>query len=230
MKKLAKIFMIAMLVFGVASCSDQGDAPVLPNNPTDNQEDVDKSNGTQDEEVNIAQMMKEEATEHSNVTFIDNTTEEGDQLIGGMAPLSIDFSSFEDYTTIVILNDLGIEYEVYIPAEGADLNLKFHNDEGICLGITEFMYLNKDNQIPFKKELLGFRCDCEDERHKHGEWESDYYYRAENDYMTCLYDSPQLVQLEIQPNKSGEEQLLEFGLSDYKPLFGAGINIIQAAK
>ena len=95
---------------------------------------------------------------------------------------------------------------------------------------TEFMYLNKDNKIPFKKELLGFRCDCEDERHKHGEWESDYYYRAENDYMTCLYDSPQLVQLEIQPNKSGEEQLLEFGLSDYKPLFGAGINIIQAAK
>ena len=230
MKTLAKILMMLALVFGAVSCSDQGDAPVLPNNPTDNQEDVDKSNGTQDEEVNIAQMMKEEASEYNNVTFIDNTTEAGDQLIGGMVSLNIDFSSFEDYTTIVILNDLDIEYEVYIPAEGADLNLKFRNDEGIFLGISEFMYLNKDNKIPFKKELLGFRCDCEDERHKHGEWESDYYYRAENDYMTCLYDSPQLVQLEIQPNKSGEEQLLEFGLSDYKPLFGAGINIIQAAK
>ena len=78
------------LVFGAVSCSDQGDAPVLPNNPTDNQEDVDKSNGTQDEEVNIAQMMKEEASEYNNVTFIDNTTEAGDQLIGGMVSLNID--------------------------------------------------------------------------------------------------------------------------------------------
>ena len=225
MKSLAKILMMMALVFGFASCSDQDDAPELPNNPSDNQEEVDNPAGNP---INIAKMMKEEASGYDNITFIDNTTDV--EIDGGMVSLNIDFSSFEDYTTIVILNDLDIEYEVYIPAEGADLNLKFHNDEGICLGITEFMYLNKDNQIPFKKELLGFRCDCEDGRHKHGKWESDYYYRAENDYMTCLYDSPQLVQLEIQPNKSGEEQLLEFGLSDYKPLFGAGINIIQAAK
>ena len=230
MKKLAKIFMIAMLVFGVASCSDQGDAPVLPNNPTDNQEDVDKSNGTQDEEVNIAQMMKEEATEHSNVTFIDNTTEEGDQLIGGMAPLSIDFSSFEDYATVITLKDNGIKYEIYLPAEGVKLNLKFRNKEGICLGVSENLRLNKDKTIPFEKELLGYRCECDEEKHKHGEWESDYYYRAENDYVTCLYDSPQLVELEILPNKSGKEQTLEFGFTDYKPLYGAGFCVVQAAK
>ena len=230
MKKTIKFLMIAMLVFGVASCNDQGDAPVLPNNPTDNQEDVDKSNGTQDEEVNIAQMMKEEASEYNNVTFIDNTTEEGDQLIGGMAPLSIDFSSFEDYATVITLKDKGIKYEIYLPAEEVKLNLKFRNDEGIFLGISENLRLNKDKTIPFEKELLGFRCDCDEEKHKHGEWESDYYYRAENDYMTCLYDSPQLVQLEVHPNKSGEEQLLQFGFSEYKPLWGAEIRIIQAAK
>ncbi|MBR4886594.1 MAG: hypothetical protein IKU16_04870 [Muribaculaceae bacterium] len=230
MKKLAKFFMIAALVFGFASCSDQEDAPVLPNNPTDNQEDVDKSNGTQDEEVNIAQMMKEEATEHSNVTFIDNTT--GELIYGGMAPLSIDFSSFEDYATVITLKDTGIKYEIYLPAEEVKLNLKFRNDERIFLGISENLRLNKDKTIPFEKELLGFRCDCDDEKHKHGSgiFDSDYYYRAENDYMTCLYDSPQLVQLEVHPNKSGEEQLLQFSFGDYKPLWGAGIRIIQAAK
>ena len=230
MKKLAKIFMIATLVFGFASCSDQDDAPVLPNNPSDNQEEVDNPSGGETQEFDIAKMMKEEASEYNNVTFIDNTTEEGDQLIGGMAPLSIDFSSFEDYATVITLKDLGIKYEIYLPAEGAKLNLKFLNKEGICLGISENLRLNKDKTIPFEKELLGYRCDCEEERHKHGEWESDYYYRAENDYVTCLYDSPQLVELEILPNKSGEEQTLEFGFTDYKPLYGAGFCVVQAAK
>ena len=228
MKKMSKFFMIAALVFGFASCSDQEDAPVLPNNPTDNQEDVDKSNGTQDEEVNIAQMMKEEATEHSNVTFIDNTT--GELIYGGMAPLSIDFSSFEDYATVITLKDNGIKYEIYLPAEEVKLNLKFRNDERIFLGISENLRLNKDKTIPFEKELLGYRCECDEEKHKHGEWESDYYYRAENDYVTCLYDSPQLVELEILPNKSGKEQTLKFGFTDYKPLYGAGFCVVQAAK
>jgi hypothetical protein len=224
MKKLAKIFMIATLVFGFASCSDQDDAPVMPNNPADNQEEVGK------DPINIAKMMKEEASEYNNVTFIDNTTEEGDQLDGGMVPLSVDFSSFEDYATVITLKDNGIKYEIYLPAEGAKLNLKFRNKEGICLGISEDLLLNKDKTIPFEKELLGYRCECDEERHKHGEWESDYYYRAENDYVTCLYDSPQLVELEILPNKSGKEQTLKFGFTDYKPLYGAGFCVVQAAK
>ena len=222
MKKLAKIFMIATLVFGFASCSDQDDAPVMPNNPSDNQEEVGK------DPINIAKMMKEEASGYDNITFIDNTTEI--EMDGGMVPLSVDFSSFKDYATIIILEDLGIKYEIYLPAEGAKLNLKFRNKEGICLGISENLYLNKDKTIPFEKELLGFRCDCDEERHKHGEWESDYYYRAENDYVTCLYDSPQLVELEILPNKSGKEQTLKFGFTDYKPLYGAGFCVVQAAK
>ena len=222
MKKLAKIFMIATLVFGFASCSDQDDAPVMPNNPADNQEEVDK------DPINIAKMMKEEASGYDNITFIDNTTDI--EMDGGMVPLSVDFSSFEDYATVITLKDNGIKYEIYLPAEGAKLNLKFLNKEGICLGISENLYLNKDKTIPFEKELLGFRCDCDEERHKHGEWESDYYYRAENDYVTCLYDSPQLVELEILPNKSGKEQTLKFGFTDYKPLYGAGFCVVQAAK
>jgi hypothetical protein len=222
MKKLAKIFMIATLVFGFASCSDQDDAPVMPNNPSDNQEEVGK------DPINIAKMMKEEASGYDNITFIDNTTDI--EMDGGMVPLSVDFSSFEDYATVITLKDTGIKYEIYLPAEGAKLNLKFRNKEGICLGISENLYLNKDKTIPFEKELLGFRCDCDEERHKHGEWESDYYYRAENDYVTCLYDSPQLVELEILPNKSGKEQTLKFGFTDYKPLYGAGFCVVQAAK
>ena len=222
MKKLAKIFMIATLVYGFASCSDQDDAPVMPNNPSDNQEEVGK------DPINIAKMMKEEASGYDNITFIDNTTET--EMDGGMVPLSVDFSSFEDYATVITLKDNGIKYEIYLPAEGAKLNLKFRNKEGICLGISENLYLNKDKTIPFEKELLGFRCDCDEERHKHGEWESDYYYRAENDYLTCLYDSPQLVELEILPNKSGKEQTLKFGFTDYKPLYGAGFCVVQAAK
>ena len=230
MKKLVKVLMMMALVFGAASCSDQEDAPVMPNNPSDNQEEVDNPSGGETQEFDIAKMMKEEASEYNNVTFIDNTTEEGDQLDGGMVPLSVDFSSFEDYATVITLKDNGIKYEIYLPAEGAKLNLKFRNKEGICLGISENLYLNKDKTIPFEKELLGFRCDCDEERHKHGEWESDYYYRAENDYVTCLYDSPQLVELEILPNKSGKEQTLKFGFTDYKPLYGAGFCVVQAAK
>ena len=95
MKKLAKIFMIATLVFGFASCSDQDDAPVMPNNPSDNQEEVEK------DPINIAKMMKEEASGYDNITFIDNTTET--EMDGGMVSLSVDFSSFKDYATIIIL-------------------------------------------------------------------------------------------------------------------------------
>lgn len=222
MKKLVKVLMMMALVFGAASCSDQDDAPVMPNNPSDNQEEVGK------DPINIAKMMKEEASGYDNITFIDNTTEI--EMDGGMVPLSVDFSSFEDYATVITLKDNGIKYEIYLPAEGAKLNLKFRNKEGICLGISENLLLNKDKTIPFEKELLGFRCDCDEERHKHGEWESDYYYRAENDYVTCLYDSPQLVELEILPNKSGKEQTLKFGFTDYKPLYGAGFCVVQAAK
>ena len=222
MKKLVKVLMMMALLFGAASCSDQDDAPVMPNNPSDNQEAVGK------DPINIAKMMKEEASGYDNITFIDNTTEI--EMDGGMVPLSVDFSSFKDYATIIILEDLGIKYEIYIPAEGAKLNLKFRNKEGICLGISENLYLNKDKTIPFEKELLGYRCECDEEKHKHGEWESDYYYRAENDYVTCLYDSPQLVELEILPNKSGKEQTLKFGFTDYKPLYGAGFCVVQAAK
>ena len=222
MKKLVKVLMMMALVFGAASCSDQDDAPVMPNNPSDNQEEVGK------DPINTAKMMKEEASGYDNITFIDNTTEI--EMDGGMVPLSVDFSSFEDYATVITLKDNGIKYEIYLPAEGAKLNLKFRNKEGICLGISENLYLNKDKTIPFEKELLGFRCDCDEERHKHGEWESDYYYRAENDYVTCLYDSPQLVELEILPNKSGKEQTLKFGFTDYKPLYGAGFCVVQAAK
>ena len=222
MKKLVKVLMMMALVFGAASCSDQDDAPVMPNNPSDNQEEVGK------DPINIAKMMKEEASGYDNITFIDNTTEI--EMDGGMVPLSVDFSSFKDYATVITLKDNGIKYEIYLPAEGAKLNLKFRNKEGICLGISENLLLNKDKTIPFEKELLGFRCDCDEERHKHGEWESDYYYRAENDYVTCLYDSPQLVELEILPNKSGKEQTLKFGFTDYKPLYGAGFCVVQAAK
>ena len=222
MKELVKVLMMMALVFGAASCSDQDDAPVMPNNPSDNQEEVGK------DPINIAKMMKEEASGYDNITFIDNTTET--EMDGGMVPLSVDFSSFEDYATVITFKDNGIKYEIYLPAEGAKLNLKFRNKEGICLGISENLLLNKDKTIPFEKELLGFRCDCDEERHKHGEWESDYYYRAENDYVTCLYDSPQLVELEILPNKSGKEQTLKFGFTDYKPLYGAGFCVVQAAK
>ena len=222
MKKLVKVLMMMALLFGAASCSDQDDAPVMPNNPSDNQEEVGK------DPINIAKMMKEEASGYDNITFIDNTTEI--EMDGGMVPLSVDFSSFKDYATIIILEDLGIKYEIYLPAEGAKLNLKFRNKEGICLGISEDLLLNKDKTIPFEKELLGYRCECDDEKHKHGEWETDYYYRAENDYVTCLYESPQLVELEILPNKSGKEQTLKFGFTDYKPLYGAGFCVVQAAK
>ncbi|MBQ2440465.1 MAG: hypothetical protein II271_04635 [Muribaculaceae bacterium] len=194
----------------------------MPNNPSDNQEEVGK------DPINIAKMMKEEASGYDNITFIDNTTET--EMDGGMVPLSVDFSSFEDYATVITLKDNGIKYEIYLPAEGAKLNLKFRNKEGICLGISEDLLLNKDKTIPFEKELLGYRCECDEEKHKHGEWESDYYYRAKNDYVTCLYDSPQLVELEILPNKSGKEQTLKFGFTDYKPLYGAGFCVVQAAK
>ena len=225
MKKMTRFLMIAALVFGFASCSDQDDAPVLPNNPSDNQEEVDNPAGNP---INIAKMMKEEASGYDNITFIDNTTDA--EIHGGMNPFLIDFSSFEDYTTIITLTDTSIKYEIYLPTEEVKLNFKFRNDAEIFLGISEYLRVNKDKTIPFEKELLGIRFNCEDERHKHGQKESDYYYIAENDYMTCLYDSPQLVQLEIQPNMSGEEQLLKFGFSDYLPATGAGINIIQAAK
>ena len=87
--------------------------------------------------------------------------------------------------------------------------------------------ISLQSELPFKKELLGLRYDCDDKRHNHGDTERDYYYKSFNDYIVGVFDSPQVLQLEILPNQSGDEQILSFGVSDGLPLASAGVNIIH---
>lgn len=225
MKKLAKIFMMATLVLGVASCNDKDDAPTLPNNPADNQEEVEEPTGGQ---INIVQKMKEEASMYDNITIVDKTTDNLD-VIYGCGIMCFDYSSFERYATMVIFDDYQVIYEINIPSEGAKLNLKVDYDHYI--GFSEIMYLNKERiKIPFEKELLGLRSDSELYKNNQEIGEIEYYHKTYNDYLVGVYDSPQLLQLEILSNQSGEEQILSFRVSDYLPFASATVNIIQAAK
>ena len=222
MKSLAKILMMMALVFGAASCSDVNDMPDIPTPPETEQENPTKGDKT--ELPQIVKALMEMASEHDNISVVNNATMSRDS-IDGNGVIIFDMSSFEGFKTVISIDDYRIFYDVYIPSEGAQIKLKDNMD--IYLGLSDLMYLNKDNQIPFKKERLGLRCDCDDNRHKHGEYEIDYYYKSYNDYMVGIYDSPQVLQLEILPNHSGSEQVLSFGVSDGLPVCAAGINFIQ---
>ena len=224
MKSLAKILMMMALVFGAASCSDVNDMPDMPTPPTSDQENPTKAE--EPKLPSVVKSLKERASGYDNISIVNNATMMRDSIIGN-GVIIFDMSSFEGFKTVISIDDYRIFYDVYIPSEGAQIKLKHNKD--IYLGLSDFMYLNKDhrNRLSFKKELLGLRCDCDDNRHKHGEHESDYYYKSYNDYMVGIYDSPQVLQLEILPNHSGSEQILSFFVWDGLPLCSAGINFIQ---
>ena len=224
MRKLAKILMMMSLVFGATSCSDVNDMPDMPTPPTSEQENPTKGDKT--ELPQIVKALMERASGYDNISIVNNATMSRDS-IDGNGVIIFDMSSFEGFKTVISIDDYRIFYDVYIPSEGAQIKLKENMD--IYLGLSDFMYLNKDhrNRLSFKKELLGLRCDCDDNRHKHGEHERDYYYKSYNDYMVGIYDSPQVLQLEILPNHSGSEQILSFFVWDGLPLCSAGINFIQ---
>ena len=224
MKKIAKILVMSALVFGATSCSDVNDMPDIPTPPETEQENPTKGDKT--ELPQIVKALMEMASEHDNISVVNNATMSRDS-IDGNGVIIFDMSSFEGFKTVISIDDYRIFYDVYIPSEGAQIKLKDNMD--IYLGLSDFMYLNKDhrNRLSFKKELLGLRCDCDDNRHKHGEHERDYYYKSYNDYMVGIYDSPQVLQLEILPNHSGSEQILSFFVWDGLPLCSAGINFIQ---
>ena len=224
MKKIAKILMMMSLVFGATSCSDVNDMPDIPTPPETEQENPTKGDKT--ELPQIVKALMEMASEHDNISVVNNATMSRDS-IDGNGVIIFDMSSFEGFKTVISIDDYRIFYDVYIPSEGAQIKLKENMD--IYLGLSDFMYLNKDhrNRLSFKKEVLGLRCDCDDNRHKHGEHERDYYYKSYNDYMVGIYDSPQVLQLEILPNHSGSEQILSFFVCDGLPACSAGINFIQ---
>ena len=226
MKKLVKVLMMMALVFGAASCSDEKDMPVMPTTPETEQENTTK---TEEPKIpHIIKLLTKSIEGHDNISLIDNTTMMRDS-IDGCGVMVFDMSSFEGLKTVIYIDDFNFHYDIYVPSEGTKINLKHGLD--IFFNLPDNMYKNKERiKVPFTKELLGFRCDCDEERHKHGEYILDYYYKAYNDYVVGIFDSPQVLQLEILPNQSGEEQILSFGVDDGLPLCGAGINIIQAAK
>ena len=214
------------LVFGAASCSDVNDMPDMPTPPTSEQENPTKGDKT--ELPQIVKALMERASGYDNISIVNNATMMRDS-IDGCGVMVFDMSSFEGLKTVIYIDDFNFHYDVYVPSEGTKINLKHELD--IFFNLPDNMYKNKERiKVPFTKELLGFRCDCDEERHKHGEYILDYYYKAYNDYVVGIFDSPQVLQLEILPNQSGEEQILSFGVDDGLPLCGAGINIIQAAK
>lgn len=224
MKRLVRNLMMMALVFGAASCSDINDMPDMQTPPTSDQENPTKAE--EPELPSVVKSLMERASGYDNISIVNNATMMRDS-IDGKGVMIFDMSSFEGFKTVIYIDDSDFYYDVYIPSEGAQIKLKDNMD--IYLGLSDFMYLNKDhrNRLSFKKELLGLRCDCDDNRHKHGEHERDYYYKSYNDYMVGIYDSPQVLQLEILPNHSGSEQILSFFVWDGLPVCSAGINFIQ---
>lgn len=172
MKSLAKILMMMSLVFGAASCSDVNDMPDMPTPPTSDQENPTKAE--EPELPSVVKLLMERASGYDNISIVNNATMMRDS-IDGKGVMIFDMSSFEGFKTVIYIDDSDFYYDVYIPSEGAQIKLKENMD--IYLGLSDFMYLNKDhrNRLSFKKELLGLRCDCDDNRHKHGEHERDYY-------------------------------------------------------
>ena len=228
MKKLVKVLMMMALVLGVASCNDQDDAPVMPNNPSDNQEEVEEPTGGQTEYFDIVQRLKDSASGYDNVTIIDKTTEKMAEVIGnGM--LYFDCSSFDNYSTVITVDDYGISYDVYLPSTASKLNLKAMDKNPYLRIDWMYIYLEEAyKQLDFHKELLGLREGYE----KNQEHEFSHYYRYSNDYVIATYnsDEPQTLLLEFASNKIDKEAIMTIVVSDGLPDSKAALIIHQAAK
>ena len=150
----------------------------------------------------------------------------GQQLDGGCA-MEFANESLDGFRVIKTYNKTGVNYEIYIPVNGAELDL-VASEEYFWIYPVESFKVNS-NQVDLKidmgDKMENYWYDDYNDQH------FNYFYQASNDYITIIYDTKDVLRYRIPANKSGIEMRIETSVNN-PPLCDSGANIIfiQAAK
>lgn len=204
---------LAYMLAGFASvavimgCSNEEDQPFEPT-----------QNSSQSETRDDAEYKYPTDT----IIYVDERTELEKEYTGGGLMIFKE-ESFKDYGVVVTRKVNDGSYEIYIPAEGAKLDLETEYSYGWLKSI-EYIYINEvKEELPH--EILS--------DYKEDDWgnKRGYFYRQANDNITIVYDTQDVLRYTIPENTTGKELRIETCVyNDPHCTAGAIIIFIQAAK
>ncbi len=129
----------------------------------------------------------------------ERTEEEKDGMLGGCGMLSFSLHSFDGYKVVATFSAKdNHSYKIYIPAEGANLELyQDYQDPNYKWYYTpDYMHLN-DEQIPLNEEILE-KID-----------KTRYYYEKSNDYINIRFDTQRRIEFTIPENAGKDERIIK---------------------
>ena len=206
---LAYIAAIVASVSVVVGCSDNNEPPFEPTLEPSGAETKNDS---------------EYKYPTDTIIYVDERTEDEKEMLGG-GFLIFKEESFKNYGVVVTRKVVGGKYEIYIPAEGVELNLMPEKD--YWYEVSDFVLINNINHDLNFEEFGEMDSFYEDE---HGN-RFNYYYKLSNEYITITYDVMDALQYSIPQNTTGKEMRIVTGVTN-PPYFNSGADIIfiQAAK
>ena len=210
MKKRMFLVYIAAIVASVSvvvGCSDNNEPPFEPTPEPSGAETKNDS---------------EYKYPTDTIIYVDERTEdEKDWLGDGLIVFKEE--SFKNYGVVVTYRLGDNSYEIYIPAQGAELDLEVINTYG-WLYTFEYAYINHE-KVDLKVEYL-----TEPEENEYGN-KYYYFYKLTHDHITVVFDEKDVLRYRIPENTTGEELRIKTIVNN-PPMFFASANIIfiQAAK
>ena len=204
---LAYIAAIVASVSVIVGCSDNNEPPFEPTPEPSGAETKNDS---------------EYKYPTDTIIYVDERTEDEKEISGG-GFLIFKEESFKNYGVVVTRKVGGGKYEIYIPAEGANLSLETEYNVSWLKALKSLFINGELNELSI--EILS-----EYYEDPYGN-KYDYFYKATHENLTVIYDTPNMIHFKVPANTTGEELHIETGVSD-PPIYmnGATIIFIQAAK
>ena len=135
---------------------------------------------------------------NDTIIYIDESSdEERAEWDGGLGLMEFTKESLDGYRVIVTRKLFGGSYQIYIPADGASLNLVQAHSQ-FWMEATDYTKIGED-KIYLDEKLLG-RYPNDSER---------YYWSKSNRYITITHDTYGEIRFDIPENTSKEVRQIE---------------------
>ena len=151
---------------------------------------------------------------NDTIIYIDESSdEERSEWLGLMGLMTFTKESLDGYRVIVTRELQSGRYEIFIPADGAELDLEI---EGIFnwFEVSDYCEVGLD-KIYLDESYLGYYPDTT-ERH---------FYKKSNRYLTITHDTLRRIRFAISPNSLEEERVIKTSVWDW--MCGADMIFIQ---
>lgn len=197
---LAYIAAAVVSICFVVGCSDKDEPPMNPD--------------IEDQEVGSPSY-------NDTIIYIDESSdEERSELLGGCGLMTFTEESLDGYRVIVTKRLQSGSYEIYIPADGTELDLEI---EGIFNWFEVSKYCEVgDDKIYLDEQHLGYY----ESKAKN---EKRYFYIKSNRFLTITHDTLRRIRFAIPANTSTDERVIKTSVWEGNPsMCGAEMIFIQA--